>query len=51
MFIKMLINQSYAATANHSNISASDRVYQVLLPKYFSTLALEKNVVIFSKIY
>jgi hypothetical protein len=49
--MKVLVNPFDAATANHSNISNSDRAYQVVLPKYFSALALEKNVVIFSKVY
>jgi hypothetical protein len=49
--VKVLANPFDAATVNHSIISTSDKAYQVLLPKYFSALALEKNVVIFSKIY
>ncbi len=49
--MKVLVNPFDAATANRSNISIRDRAHQVVLPKYFSALALEKNVVIFSKVY
>jgi hypothetical protein len=42
MLIKVLVNSFNAATANRSNISTSDRPYQVVPPKFFLVLAREK---------
>jgi len=40
--MKLLVIPFYAATANRSNISTSDRPYRYVSPKLFSALALEK---------
>ena len=41
--MKVLAIPFDAATTNRSNISTSDRAYQVVPPKFFSALALEKK--------